>query len=590
MKMLIYIFSVLLLSPLQSLALDLYVSPNGNDLNSGTKEKPFRTMTAARDSIRKINKTMTEDIVVYIRGGLYSITDTIEFEPEDSGFNGHKVTYRAYGGEIPIFSGGIELINWKLYNKSKNIYQSNVPKGVYRQLYINGDRAIRARTPNRKSEETFGPYLRLNPTEQRELKISKVDWNLLSGLAELSEVELIVVSHWYQQRILVAKHRATETDVIVTPVNADKVMTKPIEFYDNSIFFFENSLHFLDEAKEWYHDRKTDQIFIAVPKDMSPSDMHTVIPKTEVLLNIKGTVDSKVENLEFIGITFETTAWNESSKQSINFTQFAQKAVHDTRNILPSAINAVHTRNLAFRNNTIRRIGGNAVYLEDADNTDVEGNKIYQVSANALVIDREIIRPKPDEQSTGIAIWNNHIYKTGQDYSNGGAILANNVRNLIVEHNLINQMPYSGIQICNHPKGVSDIGCGDNRVCYNHVHHVMQLHDDGGGIYTLGGVQKGTVIAENFLHNIRGGEWAGSYPVSMIYLDNYTSEIMVRDNVIRGGKAEQRNGAVGNYFVRNVQGDTSVESRAGIKEGYNPRLNSCPITIDQGNIKSKDDK
>ena len=85
-------------------------------------------------------------------------------------------------------------------------------------------------------------------------------------------------------------------------------------------------------------------------------------------------------------------------------------------------------------------------------------------------------------QSSGI--WNNHIRKCGQDYTNGGGLLAHNVRGLIVEHNHIHDMPYSGMQIGNQPGGMKNVGCGDNRIRYNHVHHCCQLHDDGGGIYT----------------------------------------------------------------------------------------------------------
>ncbi len=585
MKTTVFVIVFLLFLPYQLFAIDLYVAADGDDANPGTKEKPFRTLPAVRDAIRKINKTMTEDIVVYIRGGLYNITETIEFLPQDSGFNGHKIIYRAFNDETPIFSGGIELKNWTLYDKDKNIYQSKVPEGIYRQLYIDGKRAVRARSPNKNSDSTFGPYLKINPTQQRELKISKEDWKTVADIKDISEVELVVVSHWYQQRILMAKHRIVKNEIIVTPVSSEKVMTKPIKFYEGSSFFFENSMHFIDQDGEWYHDRQKDIIFIARPEKTASSSINAVIPKTEVLLNVTGTLTHKVANLEFWGITFEASAWSGFSDQSINFTQFVQKAVHERRSILPASINAVHTRNLAFRNNTFRHMGGNAIYLENSDDADIEGNRIYQVAANGIIIDREIINPKEDEQSSGVAIWNNHIKQAGQDYSNGGAILANNVRGLMVEHNLINNMPYSGIQICNHPRGVSDIGCGDNRVCYNHIHHVMQLHDDGGGIYTLGGIQKGTVIAENFLHDITSGEWAGSYPVSMIYLDNYTSQIMVRDNVIRGGKAEERNGAIENYFVRNVQMNKNIENNAGIKNGYNPRLSSCRPEVGDDDIK-----
>ncbi|PNW29639.1 hypothetical protein BKP44_02695 [Formosa algae] len=34
----------------------LYISPNGNDTNKGTKAEPLATLTAARDAIREIKK------------------------------------------------------------------------------------------------------------------------------------------------------------------------------------------------------------------------------------------------------------------------------------------------------------------------------------------------------------------------------------------------------------------------------------------------------------------------------------------------------------------------------------------------------
>jgi hypothetical protein len=116
-----------------------------------------------------------------------------------------------------------------------------------------------------------------------------------------------------------------------------------------------------------------------------------------------------------------------------------------------------------------------------------------------------------------------------------------------------------------------DIGCGDNRIRYNHVHHCLQLHDDGGGIYTLGGIQKGSLIAENYVHDIRRTKWAGDYPIDLIYLDNYTSKILVKDNVVNGGRAAERNRSAGNTLINNTQSNTAVEKNAGINPGYNPR-------------------
>ena len=58
-----------------------YVAPDGNDANPGTITSPFRTLQRARDVVRTVNANMTGDIYVYLRGGNYPVSSTIEFGP-----------------------------------------------------------------------------------------------------------------------------------------------------------------------------------------------------------------------------------------------------------------------------------------------------------------------------------------------------------------------------------------------------------------------------------------------------------------------------------------------------------------------------
>src|SRR5690349_19353456 len=73
-----------------------YVAPDGDDANPGTITSPFKTLGHARDVVRTVNANMTGDISVYLRGGSYPVSGTIEFGPGDSGTNGHRVVYAAY--------------------------------------------------------------------------------------------------------------------------------------------------------------------------------------------------------------------------------------------------------------------------------------------------------------------------------------------------------------------------------------------------------------------------------------------------------------------------------------------------------------
>jgi hypothetical protein len=73
------------------------------------------------------------------------------------------------------------------------------------------------------------------------------------------------------------------------------------------------------------------------------------------------------------------------------------------------------------------------------------------------------------------------------------------------------------------------------------------------------------------VHDIKASKWAGRYPIDLIYLDNRTSNILVRDNVVNGGRAAERNGSKGNSLQNNTQGSIEIEKNAGIRPDYNPR-------------------
>ncbi len=88
----------------------LYVSPNGNNENSGTLESPFKTIEKARDTIRAIKKetglSAYKEVVVYLRGGVYYTDKTIELNSLDAGTEECRITYSAFPGEQPVVSSG----------------------------------------------------------------------------------------------------------------------------------------------------------------------------------------------------------------------------------------------------------------------------------------------------------------------------------------------------------------------------------------------------------------------------------------------------------------------------------------------------
>lgn len=555
---------------------ELHVSPSGDDTNPGSADKPLFSLKAARDAVRKIKANMNSDLMVYLHGGEYILSETVVFDHRDSGQGDHKVIYRAVPGQTPILTGAIKVTHWQPHNPDKNIFKAQVSTKRFRQLYLDDVPAIRSRTPNQTSETDRSPYWPCIINKIPEMTIKKEHWAVVSDIPKhkLSEVEMVMICHWYHQRVRIGEVKVSEKEaVVIKPLNPKDKFNKKLHFYKNNRgmknpFYFENALEFLDAPYEWYHDPDEGSLYLALPHGVTPDQLRIEIPVTETLISLQGTPENPIQDIEFHGITFQSTNWAAPSFHGVNMTQAAQVVGGQQP---PAMLRATHSRRLAFRNNVFHNSGGQGISLLDADTTDLEGNTFNHIAANGITVDHKGGRnPSADRQSIDVAIWNNHAKDCGNHYSNGMFLFTENVTGLIVEHNHIHNMPYSGMQIGQQPGSIQYVGAGNNIIRFNHIHHCNLIHGDGGGIYTLGGIQEGTVIESNYLHDITQPKW-DHYRVSQIYLDNYSSRIMVRNNVINGGKAEQRNKADHNTFINNNQSNPTVEKLAGIKPGYHPR-------------------
>ena len=138
------------------------VATNGNDAwsgkspapNAGKTDGPFATITRARDAIRALKSAqggLRQAVTVQVRGGTYHIAETITLDPEDSGTKEQPITYTAYPGEKPVLCGGRRIAGWR--TDDGKVYYADLPqvkagRWYFRQLFVDGRRAVRARFPN----------------------------------------------------------------------------------------------------------------------------------------------------------------------------------------------------------------------------------------------------------------------------------------------------------------------------------------------------------------------------------------------------------------------------------------------------------
>src|SRR5262245_29431693 len=89
--------------PLPVCAADIYVSPNGDDLWAGTKERPLRTLEAARAASRTLKQQ--GPVTVWLRGGVHRRMGTFTMGADDSGAMTAPIVYRACADETPVIQG-----------------------------------------------------------------------------------------------------------------------------------------------------------------------------------------------------------------------------------------------------------------------------------------------------------------------------------------------------------------------------------------------------------------------------------------------------------------------------------------------------
>ena len=121
----------------------IFVSPQGNDKNPGTKQKPIATFEKAQELVRRFPENSS--VEVFFANGTYYLPQTVKFTALD---NKSSIIYKAEEEGKAILSGGSQLhLHWSRI--ANGISVAKVPVNInIDQLYINGVRQRMARFPN----------------------------------------------------------------------------------------------------------------------------------------------------------------------------------------------------------------------------------------------------------------------------------------------------------------------------------------------------------------------------------------------------------------------------------------------------------
>jgi hypothetical protein len=121
------------------MSINIYLSPDGNDKNSGTKQAPLLSLEQVQKVVRKtLVDNLKDDIRVFLASGTYLLHKTLVMGIEDGGNSNRTVTWEAEENEQALISSAITLKNWSkltqepgyIPSESKgNIWYIDLPKG-----------------------------------------------------------------------------------------------------------------------------------------------------------------------------------------------------------------------------------------------------------------------------------------------------------------------------------------------------------------------------------------------------------------------------------------------------------------------------
>ena len=123
--------------------------------------------------------------------------------------------------------------------------------------------------------------------------------------------------------------------------------------------------------------------------------------------------------------------------------------------------------------------------------------KAYRLATARLGIHRLAGLPLPQQLAYTWPEMGAHL---GREYYGAIGIWVGFAKNTGISHNLVHDLPYTGVSVGWEWGLYPDTRIKNNLVKFNHIYDVFNQLCDGGYIYTLG-YQPGTVIRDNHLHH-----------------------------------------------------------------------------------------
>ena len=505
--------------------LTVYVAPDGNDeTGDGSPERPFATITAARDAVRRLDKGGYNGITVFIKKGEYQLTEPIVFTDEDSGTETCTIKYigekgvsivggvkfrasdftKAEGGLTEYFTDDVRdkmvMIDLNQFGITPDMVNSAMTNYKYNTalpfLSLNGERQMLAQYPNdflHVGETVTHSEDGTTNTAVDFVTLQTVDYGAEHAefIQSWSEVLPVFVRArlfklWCPDDTRVAKIYRDEPKV-------DILFAGGHDPEEGTILYFYNVPEAIDIPGEYIVDR--DAILYYYPTEDFETGLFT-LPVVSQFVTATDTDYITIQNIEFTSCNGE----------GMNLSG----------------------RHISLIGNTISGVKGRGVYMS-GDGLMVQDNVLFNLGDQAMYV-RSGDPATASGDRTYVCENDAHDYSLTASY--GNAITATGA-NITVSHNDFHDANSCGIYV---PSSVNVL------VEYNELWNLSRLCEDM-GMLSAGGYENANIVFRyNYVHDIYPGGEAGKilehnpdyryYGAFAIYYDSGTSYIETYGNII----------------------------------------------------------
>ncbi len=531
----------------------IFVAPDGNDRNLGTKSSPVATLQKAKELVKTKGAK-----VVYFREGDYYMDRTVVFNNEDSGTKVSPIIYTAYEDERVRFTGS-KVLPYDRFKKAKPEQVADIDNHYIRAkikvvnlrelgitdygeidhvgyavrnnplppatLMVDGAAMHLARYPNvgnfndvitisdkiKSSKRNVGDFNNEGNTDEKTKFKTKsgapFKWKQTGDI--WIDGSMSKAWEWKKNRI--------------ADIAADSTITMQWEYHSKigmqaiKMFYF-NIFEELDFPEEYFIDRENGLLYVFFPSCVSERSDIRLTQSAEPFIKLDG-----VDYLTFESIVFEGTRNSAivTSKQS-SFNTF-NKCEISSCGLTGIQINGYENR---IQNTLIHNVGASGITLNGGDRVSI--TPACNIVENCKIHDFSQER---------------RVYNPGLVMGGIGQIARH-------------------IELYNGPHMAVVVRGANHIIEYSDFHDAPREYSDMLGIYLCTGgdlFSRGTIIRRNKFHDV-SGTWKQS---AGVYLDNETNGVVVEENYFYDNVAQDQgwstmiHGGGDNSIRRNVFVDCS---------------------------------